>query len=165
MLYVIFVYDQISYLHSFQMLRQRRRVVVDDHHLGAVVHQLMVHLFQEYLFCMVNYLVHQMCEVQNHFLHQVLQCAVHQDELQNLDEQNLDESQPFQNEVVLLENLVVFVVDAELRHQLKMDCCLDVVDAELRYQLKMDCYLDERQVLVELLAMLELLQQLLIHRR
>jgi hypothetical protein len=147
------------------MLRQRRRVVVDDLHLDAVVHQLMVHLFLEYLFYMENYLVHQLCEVQNHFLHQVLQCAVCQDELQNLDVLNLDENRSFQNEVVLLENLVVFVVDAELRHQLKMDCYLDVVDAELRYQLKMDCYLDERQVLVELPAMLELLQQMLIHRR
>jgi hypothetical protein len=164
MLYVIFVYDQISYLHFFQMPRRHRRVVVDDHQ-DAVVHQLMVHLFLEYLFCMENYLVHQMFEVQNHFPHQSLQCAVHQDELQNLDAQNLDESQPFQNEVVLLENLVVFVVDAELRHQLKMDCYLDVVDAEQRYQLKMDCYLDEQQVLVELLVMLELLQQLLIHHR
>jgi hypothetical protein len=165
MLYVIFVYDQISYLHSFQMLRQRRRVVVDDHHLDAVVRQLTVHLFLEYLFCMVNYLVHQMCEVQNHFLHQVLQCAVCQDELQNLDVQNLDESQPFQNEVVQLEILVVFVADVELHCQLKMDCYLDVVDAELRCPLKMDCYPDERQVLVELPAMLELLQQMLIHRR
>jgi hypothetical protein len=165
MLYVIFVYDQISYLHSFQMLHRHRRVVVDDHHLDAVVRQLMVHLFPEYLFCMENYLAHQMCEVQNHFLHQVLQCAVCRDELQNLDVQNLDENQPFQNEVVLLENLAVFAVVAELRHQLKMDCYLDVVDEELRCQLKMDCYLDDRQVLGELPAMLELLQQLLIHRR
>jgi hypothetical protein len=165
MLFVIFVYDQISCLHFFQTLRQHRRVAVDDHHLDAVVHQLTVHLFLEYLFCMENYLAHQMCEVQNHFLRQVHQYAVYQDELQNLDVQNLDESQPSQNEVVLLENLVVFVVDAELRHQLKMDCYLDVVDAELRYQLKMDCYLDVLQVLVELPAMLELLQQLMIHRR
>jgi hypothetical protein len=164
MLYVIFVYDQISYLHFFQMPRRHRRVVVDDHQ-DAVVHQLMVHLFLEYLFCMENYLVHQMFEVQNHFLHQVHQYAVYQDELQNLDVQNLDESQPFRNEVVLLENLVVFVVDAELRHQLKMDYYLDVVDAELRHQLKMDYYLDVQQVLVELPAMLELLQQLMIHRR
>jgi hypothetical protein len=114
---------------------------------------------------MENDLVHQMCEAQNHFLRPVLQCAVRRDELQNLDEQNPDESQPFQNEAVLLENLVVFVVDAELRRQLKMDCYLGVVDAELRRQLKMDCYLDGQQVLVELPVLLELFQQLLIHRR
>jgi hypothetical protein len=134
MLYVIFVYDQISYLHFFQMPRRHLRVVVDDHHLDAVVLQLMVHPFLEYLICTENYLVHQMFEVQNHFQHPVLQCAVRQVELQNLDVQNRDESQPFQNEVVLLENLAVFVVDAELRHRLKMDCYLDVVDAELRHQ-------------------------------
>jgi hypothetical protein len=34
---------------------------------------------------------------------------------------------------------VVVVVDAELRHLLKMDCYQDVVDAERRHLLKMDC--------------------------
>ena len=42
------------------------------------------------------------------------------------------------------------MVDAELRHLLKMDCFLDVVDAELRHLLKMDCYLDVVQVLLVL---------------
>jgi hypothetical protein len=32
-----------------------------------------------------------------------------------------------------------------------MDCCLDEVDAELRHQLKMDCYLDEAQQELEVL--------------
>jgi hypothetical protein len=66
-------------------------------------------------------------------------------------------NQPFQIVVVLLENLVVFVADVELRHLLKMDCYLDVADVELRCQLKMDCYLDVLQVLLEQPVMLELL--------
>jgi hypothetical protein len=167
MLYEIFVYDQISYLHFFQMLHLRHRVVVDDHHLDVVVHQLLVRPFPVYLIYMANYLVLQ-CAVGNHQHHQhhlVLQCAVCQDVQQNLDEQNLDVNQPFQNVVVLLENLVVFVADVEPRHQLKMDCYLDVADVERRCQLKMDCYLDVLQVLLELSVMLELLACSLNHHR
>jgi hypothetical protein len=59
MLYEIFVYDQISYLHFFQMLHLRHRVVVDDHHLDVVVHQLLVRPFPVYLIYMANYLVLQ----------------------------------------------------------------------------------------------------------
>jgi hypothetical protein len=109
---------------------------------------------------MVNYLALQ-CAAQNHQHHQhhlVLRCAVRQDVLQNLDVLNLDVNQPFQNVVVLLENLVVFVVDVEQRHLLKMDCYLDVVDVEQRHLLKMDCYLDVVQVLPEQQAMMELSQ-------
>jgi hypothetical protein len=136
MLYEIFVYDQTSCLHFFQMLHLHHRVVVDDHHPDVAVHQLLVHLFPGYLIYKENYLVLQ-CAVQIHQHHQhhlVLQCAVCQDVQQNLDEQNLDVNQPFQNVVVLLENLVVFVADVELRHLLKMDCYLVVADVELRHQ-------------------------------
>ena len=66
---------------------------------------------------------------------------MHQDVPQNLDEQNLDVNRPFlvaeRHFPVHLQDVVV---DAVLRHQLKMDCCLDVVGVELRHQLKMDCY-------------------------
>jgi hypothetical protein len=167
MLYEIFVYDQISYSHFFQMLHPHHRVVVDGHLPDVVVHQLLVHSFLVYLIYMANYLVLQ-CAVGNHLHHQhhlMLQCAVCQDEQQNLDEQNRDVNQPFQNVVVLLENLVVFVADVELHCQLKMDCYLDVADVELHCQLKMDCYLDVLQVLLERSVMLELLVCLLSHHR
>ena len=77
------------------------------------------------------------------------------DELQNLDVAHLD--------VAHLDELhpADVVVDAELRHQLKMDCYLDVVDVELCHQLKMDCYLDvEQRVLQELVALAQLLHPL-----
>ena len=65
---------------------------------------------------------------------------MHQDVQQNLDEQNLDVNRPF---LVAVRHFLVHqqdvVVDAVLRHQLKMDCYLDVVGVELRHQLKMDC--------------------------
>ena len=48
------------------------------------------------------------------------------DEQQNLGELNLDELLPFQDVVPRLD----VEVDAELRLQLKMDCCLDAVDVE-----------------------------------
>jgi hypothetical protein len=65
---------------------------------------------------------------------------VHRDVQQNLDEQNLDVNRPFLVAVRhFLVHLQDVVVDAVLRHQLKMDCYLDVVGVELRHQLKMDC--------------------------
>ena len=140
MLYEIFVYDQISYSHFFQMLHPHHRVVVDGHLPDVVVHQLLVHSFPVYLIYMANYLVLQ-CAVGNHLHHQhhlMLQCAVCQDEQQNLDEQNRDVNQPFQNVVVLLENLEVFVVDVEQRHLLKMDCYLDVVQVLPEQQAMME---------------------------
>ena len=71
------------------------------------------------------------------------------DELQNLDVVHRD--------VVHLGELhpMDVVVDAELRHRLKMDCYLDVVGAELCHQLKMDCYLDVEQLVLPELAALE----------
>jgi hypothetical protein len=146
------------------MLHLHHRAVVDDHRPDVVVHQLLVHRFLEYLIYMVNYLALQ-CAEQNHLLHLhhlhhlhhlVLQCAVRQDALQNLDVQNQDVNQPFQNVVVLLENFAVFVADEELRHQLKTDCYLGVVDVELRHQLKMDYFRDVLPVLLEQSVMMEL---------
>ena len=65
---------------------------------------------------------------------------MHRDVQQNLDEQNLDVNRPFLVAVRhFLVHLQDVVVDAVLRHQLKMDCYLDVVGVELRHQLKMDC--------------------------
>jgi hypothetical protein len=61
------------------------------------------------------------------------------DALQNLDEQNLDEVQPFQ---VVVHLLLDELADAELRHWLKMDYFQDVVDAEQRFHLKMDYFQD-----------------------
>jgi hypothetical protein len=79
------------------------------------------------------------------------QDVAHLDVLQNLDEvllvvAHLDALRP-----------LVAGVDAELRHQLRMDYFLDVVDVELPHPQRMDYYLDaERQELVELLVLLEL---------
>jgi hypothetical protein len=105
-----------------------------DHHL---VLQLLVYLIYMEKMMEPNFL-----DVAQNLEHQ-MQDEVHLDVQQNLDAQNLDVIPPFLDEVhQFLVNQLDAVVDAELRHQLKMDCYLDVVDAELRHQLKMDCYLD-----------------------
>jgi hypothetical protein len=79
--------------------------------------------------------------VQN--LNHPMQDVVHLDVQQNLDVQNLDVIRPFLDEVHrFLVNQLDVVVDVELRHQLKMDCYLDVVVAELRHQKKMDYFQD-----------------------
>ncbi len=61
------------------------------------------------------------------------QDVVHLDVQQNLDVVHLD--------VVHLDGLhpLVAVVDAELRHLLRMDCFLDVVGVEQPHPLRMDC--------------------------
>ena len=153
--YVTFVYDLTSYLHSFRMLHLRHHVVVDDRHLDAADHQQLRRLHLVYLICKEKLMqVLRQCVVEN--LHQLMdhQCVVHLDVLQILDEQNLDAIPPFLDEEHRLVHLEDVVVDAVLRHLLKMDCYLDEVDAELRHLLKMDCYLDEVQVLLELLHFL-----------
>ena len=86
--------------------------------------------------------------------------VVHQDVLQNLDVQNLDALPPFLDEVRLF--LVVAVVDAELRHLLKMDCCQDEVGVELRHRLRMDCYQDVVQLVSHLVQEELLVLQLLL---
>jgi hypothetical protein len=116
----------------------------------------------------LNYLHQSMAHpyVVGNFLMQV--GVVKMDVLQNLDAQNLDAVLTCQDEVNLVHCLQVVAVDAELRHQLKMDYYLDVVGAELRYQLnfqmKMDCYLDvaPQVYLLHPLKMLHLQQELLV---
>jgi hypothetical protein len=80
----------------------------------------------------------------------------HRQDVARLDvQQNLDVALLV---VVHLDALrpLVAEVDAELRHQLRMDYFLDVVDVELPHPQRMDCYLDAvRQELVELLVLLE----------
>jgi len=160
--YETFVYDLISYLHSFRMLHLRHRVVVDDHHLD-VVHHLLVHLHLVYLIYMEKTMVRHPCvvEILHLLLDHLMQDAVRLVVRQILDEQNLGEIPPFL--VVVLQFLQVVVVGAELRHLLKMDCYLDEVDVELRHLLKMDCFLDEVQVLLELQVLHFLLHDLLLH--
>jgi hypothetical protein len=144
--YETFVYDLISYLHSFRMLRLRHRVVVDESHLDVADHQqvhrqYLVHLiYKEKLLVRRQYVVENL----NLLMVHLMQVVLHLDVLQILDEQNLDVNPPFLDEELRFPQ--VAAVDAEPHHQLKMDCYLDVVDAEPRYQLKMDCYLDEVQV-------------------
>ena len=59
-------------------------------------------------------------------------------------QQNLDVVRP---DVVRPDemHLLGVVVDAELRHQLKMDCFQDAVDEEVRHLMKMDCCQDAVQ--------------------
>ena len=55
------------------------------------------------------------------------------------------------------------MVDAELRHQLRMDCSQDVVDVELPHPQRTDCCQDVVQLVhleLELLVQLELLEHL-----
>jgi hypothetical protein len=67
---------------------------------------------------------------------------------QNLVALNLVVIPPFLGAVRL--NLAGVVVDAELRHQLKMDCFLDEVDVELHHLHQMGCYQDVALVPLEL---------------
>jgi hypothetical protein len=129
------------------MLHLRHHVVVDDRHLDVVDHQRLHHQFLVYLIYTEMKMVRHQCVVEN--LHQLMdrRYVVHLDVLQILDELNLDVIPPFLDAELHLVNPADVVVDAELRHLLKMDCYLDAVDAELRHLLKMDCYLDEVQVL------------------
>ena len=83
------------------------------------------------------------------YLFQLLEDVVLQDALQNQGEQNQVVHLPYLDVAHLC--LVVVVVDAELRHLLKMDCYQDVVGVEVRHLLKMDCSQD-----VELLVLLVL---------
>jgi hypothetical protein len=114
--------------------RDRRRDLVrhqDDHLLQVHRHQL--------FYMDLNYL-HQLMEhlfVVENFLRQV--DVVMMVVQQNLDALNLDVGLTFPHVKILdvvnlVHHLLDVVVDAELRHQLKMDYFLDVVDAELHHQ-------------------------------
>ena len=102
---------------------------------------------------------------------------LHLDVVQNLDvldrrhlpdvvhldvQQNLDVVRPVVEHLDALHPLVA-VVDAELRHQLRMDYFLDEVDVELPRLPRMDCFLDEVQLVHQVLEQLVLLE-LLVHR-
>jgi hypothetical protein len=76
---------------------------------------------------------------------------------QNLVELNLDVDLTCQDVAHQLHLLVV-PVDADLRHQLRMDYFQDEVDVELRHQLRMDYFLGAALVLLAL-AQLEFRQR------
>jgi hypothetical protein len=116
------------------MLHLHRHVVVDDRHLDVADH-LLVHLHLVYLIYKEKTMAHHLCVVE--ILYLLKQDAEHLDVQQILDEQNLDANQPFLVVVLqFLENPEDVVVGVELRHLLKMDCCLDEaqVQMELRVQ-------------------------------
>jgi hypothetical protein len=123
------------------MHRQRRHVVVGDHLQDVADRHLVLQLLV-YLICMEKMMGPNFPDVVQNLIH-LMQDVVHPVVQQNLGEQNLDVNPPFLDVVHLfLAILPVVVVGVELRHQLKMDCFLDVAGVELRHQLKMDCYLD-----------------------
>ena len=74
--------------------------------------------------------LHPLDETDNFQDHQFLQDVVYLDEQQNRDEQNRDVDLTFRD--VHLVHLPDVEVDAELRHQLRMDYFRDVVDVELQ---------------------------------
>jgi len=132
--------------------------VVDDRHQDVEDHHLVLQLLAYLIYTEKLRRANFLDVVQN--LDHLMQDVAHQDVQQNLDEQNLDAIPPFLVVVLqFLVNLLVVVVVAELRHQLKMDYFLDVVDAEQRHQLKMDCF----QVAVLVQPALLLKQQVELH--
>jgi hypothetical protein len=62
-------------------------------------------------------------------------------------------------------HLLGVVVDAELRHQLKMDYYQDAVDAEVHHLMKMDCCQDAAQQVHPELVVLQKLLVLNLHER
>jgi hypothetical protein len=87
--------------------------------------------------------------VVGNFRYQYLLDVVNLVVLQNLDELNLDEDLTCQVVVHLLHQLVV-QVDADLRHQLRMDYFQDAVGVELRCLKRMDYFQDAVLVLLAL---------------
>ncbi len=150
-----------------QQIRDHRDLHLDDlGHRDVELHQLMD------LSCDMD----QMLE---HLLHlDVVQNLDVLDRRHRQDVAHLDVQQNLVVEHLVVEHLVVprplvAVVDAELRHQLRMDYFLDEVGVELLPLQRMDCCQDEEQLalpgLVEPLVLqerqahlvLQLLQQLL----
>ena len=120
------------------------------HHPLHLVNDMDRAMLVRHLYVVGNYL----------FRFRRLLVVVHQDVLQNLDEQNLVVLLPFLD--VAHRFLADVVVDAELRHQLRKDYFLDVVDVELRHQLRMDCYQDVAQLVSHLVQEELLVLQLLL---
>ena len=75
--------------------------------------------------------------------------------LQNLDEPNLDADLTCQ---VAVHLLLVVLVDADLRHQLRMDYFQGAVDVELRHLRRMD-YCQDAALELRALALLEFRQR------
>ena len=142
-------------MHQLQIHDHRDLHLDDRHHQDAVRHQLMDRKNDMDLMHLVHLLQLDVEQNLDALVHLHLQDVVHLDVQQNLDEVRRD--------VVHLDvqHPLVAVVDAELRHQLRMDYFLDEVDAELLHQLRMDCYPGEVQVLH--LEPVELVQVLRVH--
>ena len=87
-------------------------------HLLNLVNDMDQNLLELHLYVVDNFLIQ--------FLH--LLDVAHLDALQNLDEQNLDAHLPYLDVVHLF--LLVVVVDAELRHRLRMDYFLGAEQQE-----------------------------------
>jgi hypothetical protein len=141
-------------MHLLQIRDHRELHLGDLDRRDVERHQLMdlscdmdqMHL--QHLLLLLHQDVEQNLDAMVHLHRQVV---VHLDERQNLDVvhqdvEHLDELRP-----------LVVVVDAELRHQLRMDYFQVAVDVELHFRKKMDCYQDEAQRvrlgLVELLVL------------
>jgi hypothetical protein len=107
---------------------------------------------------LLNHQQHQFVVESFRYQHQL--DVVNLGELQNLVELNLDEDLTCQVVAHQLHQLVV-PVDADLRHQLRMDYFQGAVDVELRHQLRMDYF---QAVALGLLALAQqefLIQKLL----
>ena len=96
-------------------------------------------------------------DVVGNFQCQHLLDAVNLDVLQNLGALNLDADLTCQVVVHQLHQLVG-QVDADLRHQLRMDYFQGAVDVELRHLKRMDCFQDAALELLAL-ALLEFQQR------
>ena len=128
-------------MHQLQIHDHRDLHLDDRHHQDAVRHQLMDLKNDMDLMHLVHLLHLDVVQNLDALARLHLQDEVHLDAQQNLDEvrrdvEHLDAQLP-----------LVAVVDAELRHQLRMGCCLVAADEELLPLQRMDCYLDEVQVL------------------
>jgi hypothetical protein len=142
-------------MHQLQIHDHRDLHLDDRHHQDAVRHQLMDLKNDMDLMHLVHLLHLDVVQNLDALVRLHLQDVVHLDVQQNLDVVHLD--------VVHLDVLLplVAVVDAELRHQLRMDYFLVAVDEELLPLQRMDCCLDEVQVLH--LELVVLVQELQVH--
>ena len=138
-------------MHLLQIHDHRDLHLDDLDRLDVELHQLMDLSCDMDLMQLVHLLHLDEVQILDALDRQHLLVVVHLDALQNLDEVlqvvvHLDEQLP-----------LVAVVDAELRHLLRMDYFLDVVDVELPHLPRMDCCLDVVHLeLEELLVLQEL---------
>jgi hypothetical protein len=142
-------------MHQLQIHDHRDLHLDDLHHQDAVRYQLMDLNCDMDLMHLVHLLHLDVAQNLDVLVRLHLQDVVHLDVQQNLDVVRRD--------VVHLDVQLplVAVVDAELRHQLRMDYFLVAVDEELLHLQRMDCYPDEVQV--SHLELVELVQALQVH--